>query len=99
VEGARRRPARTISGAASPNDPVFWLIHANIDRLWTQWEDRFGFKYEPLHGAPFGHNLRDPLSQFAELGLGITGHKPRAASCGRSTCSTRRRCRSNTSSR
>ena len=62
----------TISGAASPNDPVFWLIHSNIDRLWTQWESRFGFQYEPDRGAARGHNLRDPLSQFAQLGLGIT---------------------------
>jgi tyrosinase len=65
----------TISGAASPNDPVFWLIHANIDRLWTQWEQLYGFQYEPQHGAALGHNLRDPLSQFAQLGLGITGHE------------------------
>jgi tyrosinase len=65
----------TISGAASPNDPVFWLIHANVDRLWTQWEDTFGFQYEPDAGAARGHNLRDPLSQFDQLGLEITGHK------------------------
>jgi tyrosinase len=62
----------TISGAASPNDPVFWLIHSNIDRLWTGWEADHGFQYEPEKGAGLGHNLRDPLSQFAELGLGIT---------------------------
>jgi tyrosinase len=63
----------TISGAASPNDPVFWLIHSNIERLWQQWEAANGQKYEPTHGAAFGHNLRDPLSQFAQLGLGVTG--------------------------
>lgn len=62
----------TISGAASPNDPVFWLIHSNIDRLWTKWESVYGFQYEPERGAAKGHNLRDPLSQFAQLGLGIT---------------------------
>ena len=21
----------------SPNDPVFWLHHCNIDRLWAEW--------------------------------------------------------------
>ena len=25
--------------AHNPNDPVFWLLHANIDRLWAQWEE------------------------------------------------------------
>lgn len=32
----------SVGGASasqsSPNDPVFWLLHANIDRLWAQWE-------------------------------------------------------------
>lgn len=63
----------TLAGVTSPNDPVFWLIHANVDRLWTLWEEREGFDvYEPVTGGPPGHNLRDPLSQFAQLGLGIT---------------------------
>jgi tyrosinase len=63
----------TTTGITSPNDPVFWLIHANIDRLWTSWQERHGFDvYEPVHGAARGHNLNDSLSQFAQLGLGIT---------------------------
>jgi tyrosinase len=24
--------------AASPGDPIFWLHHANIDRLWAEWQ-------------------------------------------------------------
>jgi hypothetical protein len=27
----------------SPNDPVFWLHHCNIDRLRSQWQARWGF--------------------------------------------------------
>ncbi|MFC4066958.1 tyrosinase family protein [Actinoplanes subglobosus] len=27
----------------SPNDPVFWLHHCNIDRLWSRWQTRWGF--------------------------------------------------------
>lgn len=27
-----------MAGAFSPNDPVFWLNHANIDRLWANWQ-------------------------------------------------------------
>ena len=30
--------AGTMSYGGSPNDPVFWLHHANIDRLWADWQ-------------------------------------------------------------
>ncbi len=29
----------TMQGGASPNDPVFFLHHSNIDRIWAQWQD------------------------------------------------------------
>jgi len=28
----------TMGGASSPADPLFFLHHANIDRIWSQWE-------------------------------------------------------------
>ena len=28
--------------STSPNDPIFWLHHANIDRIWSAWQDRHG---------------------------------------------------------
>ena len=32
----------------SPNDPVFFLHHSNIDRLWAEWQDAHGVdSYEP----------------------------------------------------
>ncbi|MEH2169738.1 MAG: tyrosinase family protein [Nostoc sp.] len=24
---------------SSPYDPIFWLNHANADRLWAEWQD------------------------------------------------------------
>jgi tyrosinase len=32
----------TMQGQASPNDPVFFLHHSNIDRIWAQWQDASG---------------------------------------------------------
>lgn len=29
-----------MSRGFSPNDPVFWLHHANVDRLWATWQTR-----------------------------------------------------------
>lgn len=28
-----------MGGANSPNDPVFWMHHANVDRVWANWQD------------------------------------------------------------
>ncbi|MFN6567223.1 tyrosinase family protein [Dendronalium sp. ChiSLP03b] len=47
----------------SPNDPVFWLHHANVDRLWAQWQesDRIKKTFYPKANQPYGHNLNDPM--------------------------------------
>jgi tyrosinase len=29
-----------MGGSFSPNDPIFWLHHANVDRLWDAWQRR-----------------------------------------------------------
>ncbi len=62
--------AGSMMNQASPNDPVFWLLHANIDRIWGQWQDLGGAEYEqdavgreyqPVQGGPDGHNLYDVM--------------------------------------
>jgi tyrosinase len=38
----------------SPNDPVFFLHHCHIDRLWSRWQERWGFgadRYQPGGGV------------------------------------------------
>ncbi|MBE9178522.1 tyrosinase family protein [Oculatella sp. LEGE 06141] len=47
----------------SPYDPIFWLLHANVDRLWAEWQDQghTGQTFFPVRGNPFGHNLSDPM--------------------------------------
>jgi tyrosinase len=53
----------TMTAMASPNDPVFWLHHCNIDRLWAEWIRRHpeGPFYLPARGGPPGHNLTDTM--------------------------------------
>src|SRR2546421_2995060 len=46
VGGLSANPSTTNSGhmsffETSVNDPIFWLHHANIDRLWAQWQRLF----------------------------------------------------------
>jgi tyrosinase len=52
--------------AFAPRDPVFWLIHCNIDRLWAEWtvakSGQAGWvQYAPASGGPTGHNLNDSM--------------------------------------
>ena len=54
------------NAAIAPRDPVFWLIHANVDRLWAEWirqhQGEAGFQpFLPLSGGPAGHNLNDTM--------------------------------------
>jgi len=43
LERVHNRPHRAIGmvmvSSASPMDPLFWLHHANIDRLWAEWQN------------------------------------------------------------
>jgi tyrosinase len=65
VEGWRPKPAPRshnlvhvwvggdMSPSTSPNDPVFFLNHANVDRIWAAWQQKYGpTKYAPADTAP-----------------------------------------------
>jgi tyrosinase len=44
----------------SPGDPVFFLHHANVDRIWALWQERNRRElYQPIQGGPSGHNVAD----------------------------------------
>jgi hypothetical protein len=60
----------------SPNDPVFFMLHAFTDALWESWqveqlrrfpETTVYDHYQPHHGGPGHHNLHDKM-----VGLGVT---------------------------
>jgi tyrosinase len=53
-----------MAPATSPNDPVFYLNHCNVDRIWEAWQDAHGRSYEPADNASaelLGHRLTDAM--------------------------------------
>jgi tyrosinase len=56
-----------MSPASSPNDPVFFLNHCNVDRIWEAWMQQHGRVYVPAQTAPkslAGHRINDELSSL-----------------------------------
>jgi tyrosinase len=47
----------------SPADPLFWLHHAQVDRLWSQWESANPGKQSTLQGV---ENTLDPWTETAQ---------------------------------
>ena len=56
-----------MSPSTSPNDPVFYLNHCNVDRIWERWLVDHGRTYLPPDSAPIdlrGHRLHDQMASF-----------------------------------
>jgi tyrosinase len=60
----------------APRDPLFFLLHCNVDRLWAKWQRRNGrfnpaqaASYDNSPGSPIGHNLSDTMWPWN----GVTG--------------------------
>jgi tyrosinase len=62
----------TMLGSASPNDPVFFLHHANIDRIWNEWQETHGkHSYLPVTG--YGeNNAHSMMMPYHSIGLMVT---------------------------
>ena len=59
----------TMMLPTSPNDPIFFLHHANVDRLWAIWQKRHGIHtYRPLVEVPL-NNVDDHMAPFTRIGL------------------------------
>lgn len=53
--------------SSSPNDPVFYMNHCNVDRIWEAWLTQHGRNYRPLQSAPAvlkGHRINDLMSSL-----------------------------------
>ncbi|KAJ5585863.1 Di-copper centre-containing protein [Penicillium hetheringtonii] len=57
-------PKKDCQGMAisfTPNDPLFWLHHAQLDRLWNEWQRRHPSNFDAFSGMPTTpHNMSDP---------------------------------------
>ena len=67
-----RQAVWTMAANCSLNDPVFWLHHSNIDRLWNVWMSRHGRQYLPISGGLLGHNINDPMWPYHHIGMMVT---------------------------
>lgn len=50
-------------------DPIFWLHHANIDRLWKRWLDQGGGRQDPLSDAAW---MNTKFTFFDENATAVT---------------------------
>jgi hypothetical protein len=50
-------------------DPIFWLHHANSDRLWKRWLDQGGGRSDPLDDDVW---MDTPFHFFDETGQQVT---------------------------
>ncbi|PWY94454.1 monooxygenase-like protein [Aspergillus sclerotioniger CBS 115572] len=45
----------------TPNDPLFWLHHAQLDRLWSEWQRHHPSNFAAFSGVPLTpYNMTDP---------------------------------------
>jgi tyrosinase len=82
MEGNPHGTAHTVWGGSissiptAAKDPLFFLLHCNVDRLWARWQRQNG-RFNPAQAAsfdnsggnPIGHNLPDTMWPWN----GITG--------------------------
>ncbi|MEU8621915.1 tyrosinase family protein [Streptomyces sp. NPDC048623] len=57
-----------MATGVSPNDPVFWLHHAFVDKLWADWQARHpASPYLPAAGTPNVVDLHDPMRPWNDV--------------------------------
>ncbi|MBW4718586.1 tyrosinase family protein [Saccharothrix obliqua] len=65
----------TMAGAGSPNDPVFWLHHCNVDRLWSEWQAQHPTAtYQPAFGTADVADIDEPMAPWATTPRDMLDH-------------------------
>ena len=59
----------------SPNDPVFFLHHCFVDKMWADWRAQNPSQgYAPVSGGPAGHNLNDAMFPWTTRPADVLDH-------------------------
>ena len=77
IPAFRDRPAGfgSLQPETSPNDPIFFLLHSNVDRLWARWQvSHPALRYEPTNGLPL-NEASSKMPPFDDIAMPST---PRA---------------------
>jgi tyrosinase len=57
-----------MATGVSPNDPVFWLHHAYVDKLWAEWQQRHPEAgYVPVGGTPDVVDLDETMKPWNDV--------------------------------
>ncbi|WP_328929239.1 tyrosinase family protein [Streptomyces sp. NBC_00190] len=57
-----------MATGVSPNDPVFWMHHAYVDKLWAEWQARHPHSgYLPAAGTPNVVDLGDTMRPWNDV--------------------------------
>ena len=60
----------------APNDPIFYLHHANMDRLWARWQDLYPTaSYPTTTDLPPGQKLNDTLIGLTQTPAQVWDYK------------------------
>ncbi|RJL35897.1 tyrosinase family protein [Bailinhaonella thermotolerans] len=62
----------------SPNDPLFFLHHCNIDRIWSRWQNRWGYgaaRYQPGGGTANVVDVDEALAPFTATVADVVDHR------------------------
>ena len=89
MEGNPHGTAHTSFGGSissigtAARDPLFFLLHCNVDRLWAKWQRQFGRSnpaqasaYDSNPANPVGHNLQDSMWPWNGI---VGGDRPSTA--------------------
>ncbi|GGK20922.1 tyrosinase [Pilimelia terevasa] len=66
-----------MASGASPNDPVFWLHHCFLDRLWSRWQDRYGADAYPARGSGRNRGRYDAIGPWPITPDEVLDHRAR----------------------
>lgn len=59
----------------SPNDPVFFLHHCFVDKLWGDWQAQHPTEgFLPMSGGPTGHNVADAMYPWPTKASDVLDH-------------------------